>query len=432
VLIVARLAERLGVSVSGNKLAPNDAWWYWAGKKIPSDQFMVYAFDGMPAAIDQAVADLLHNARSTPDMQLRVNTRPFGSPSWARCEVDASQVVVHRLQEPAWPTLLRKLAALMNDQLDQEHHTWRVHVFPEIAGVPTAAGPATVAVLQISHSLADGILAAALAGRLFGRVGPIPEVLPTEGYGFVRRTIAARSAYKRLSESRKAESTTACRPPVPALSTNNSPAGEHLLGTVVVNASQLPGRSVAVGALVVVADALSSLLRDRGERVDDLTAEVPMTKPGVRRARNHFALNGVGLYPAIADKNEQLHRIIRDLESSRHGAHPSSAFRECAFAAVPGPLQRWLVLSVKWPHQQLSLVAGNTVVSRVHRGEADLRFGGCPVIFTTGYPALSPQVGLTHGVHSTGDTVAISVHTTRSVVQDLSDYLQRIEYALAR
>jgi hypothetical protein len=205
------------------------------------------------------------------------------------------------------------------------------------------------------------------------------------------------------------------------------------VGSLVVRASDLPGPTVAIGGLLVVADALSTLLRERGEPVDELTAEVATAKPGVRRARNHYSANGIGLYPEISNRSDQVRCITRDLERSRYGcAHPGSVFRECAFHAVPGPLQRWAVLRVKWPHQQRTLVAGNTVVSRVHRGDTNLRFGGCPVIFTSGYPALSQGVGLTHGLHSIGDRVAISVHTTRSVVEDLDDYLGRLEYALAR
>ena len=42
-----------------------------------------------------------------------------------------------------------------------------------------------------------------------------------------------------------------------------------------------------------------------------------------------------------------------------------------------------------------ALVTGNTVVSSVDRGPADLHFGEAPVVVTAGYPALSPMMGLT-------------------------------------
>ena len=70
------------------------------------------------------------------------------------------------------------------------------------------------------------------------------------------------------------------------------------------------------------------------------------------------------------------------------------------------------------------------MVSSVNRGPADLTFGGHRVLFTAGYPALSPMMGLTHGVHGIGDTVAISVHADPSAV-DVQDYVGRLARALS-
>jgi hypothetical protein len=77
-------------------------------------------------------------------------------------------------------------------------------------------------------------------------------------------------------------------------------------------------------------------------------------------------------------------------------------------------------------------VAGNTVVSSVNRGAADLRFGDAPVALTAGYPALSPAMGLTHGVHGIGDTVAISVHASESALPGagIDEYVQLLDAAL--
>jgi hypothetical protein len=75
-------------------------------------------------------------------------------------------------------------------------------------------------------------------------------------------------------------------------------------------------------------------------------------------------------------------------------------------------------------------VAGNTVVSSVNRGPADLSFGDAPVVLTAGYPALSPAMSLTHGVHGIGDIVAISVHAAESAVADIDAYLELLGAAL--
>lgn len=72
------------------------------------------------------------------------------------------------------------------------------------------------------------------------------------------------------------------------------------------------------------------------------------------------------------------------------------------------------------------------MVSSVHRGPADLRFGTAPVVLTAGYPALSPMMGLTHGVHGIGDTIAISVHTAAPAITDVDAYLEHLDAALPR
>ena len=96
---------------------------------------------------------------------------------------------------------------------------------------------------------------------------------------------------------------------------------------------------------------------------------------------------------------------------------------------MPAPLLRWGVSQFD-PDVRPSEVAGNTVVSSVYRGAADLSFGDARVVLTAGYPALSPVVGLTHGVHGIGDTVAISVHAAESAVPDIDAYVRLLDEAL--
>ena len=99
------------------------------------------------------------------------------------------------------------------------------------------------------------------------------------------------------------------------------------------------------------------------------------------------------------------------------------------FAAVPASLLRWGVAQFD-PTRRWPTVTGNTVVSSVNRGPADLRFGDATVAVTADYPALSPMMGLTHGVHGIGDTVAISVHAAESAIGDIDAYVARLDAAL--
>ncbi len=68
-------------------------------------------------------------------------------------------------------------------------------------------------------------------------------------------------------------------------------------------------------------------------------------------------------------------------------------------------------------------VTGVTVVSSVDRGAADVDLDGGEILFTTGFPALSPVQGLTHGVHGIGDRVAVSVTTSPEIMPDVDRYM---------
>ena len=70
-------------------------------------------------------------------------------------------------------------------------------------------------------------------------------------------------------------------------------------------------------------------------------------------------------------------------------------------------------------------LTGNTVVSSVNRGPADLTFGGVPVVFTAGFPGLSPMMSLTHGVHGIGDRIAVSVNADPGNL-DIDEYIDRL------
>ncbi|MGH3525146.1 MAG: WS/DGAT domain-containing protein, partial [Mycobacterium sp.] len=144
---------------------------------------------------------------------------------------------------------------------------------------------------------------------------------------------------------------------------------------------------------------------------------------------NHFGNVTVGLYPDLT-REARVERIAADLANARRRSqHPAAREADRAFAAVPAPLLRWGVGQFD-PDARPSQLSGNTVVSSVHRGPADLHFGAAPVLLTAGYPALSPAMGLTHGIHGIGDTVAISVHTAESAVGHVDDYLRRLDAEL--
>jgi Wax ester synthase-like Acyl-CoA acyltransferase domain/WS/DGAT C-terminal domain len=398
---------------------------YWMSAKIPSDQFLLYAFDGVPD-LPRALAAVLAQASDCPELLLRVADAGYWSyPQWIRCVVDESAVVVH--DGGSWTDCLDAAGALAADQLDPRHRAWRLHVLAGAYGIPGIKGAGTIVVLQISHALGDGIRASALAARLFGRDEPVPAAAPRRWGVPALPLLALRAsaAHRALVRDTGARIVAESAGPWPARRSNDRPVEPVGLRTIVRPRSQLPGPTVTVGVLAAVAETLAAELAG----ATNLGAEVPMAKPGVRHANNHFGNVSVGLHPQLPFE-ARAERIAADLADRRQrAAHPAMAAADAAFAATPASLLRWGIGHFD-PSARSPTVGGNTVVSSVNRGVADLQFGGCPVVLTAGYPALSPMMGLTHGVHGIGDTVAVSVHAGASAVPDLDAYMQRLAAAL--
>lgn len=414
------------------RMAAIDAQNWWMSAKLPNDQFLLYGFDGVPDDPGAAVSEILQRARRCADlaMCIRDDCRPT-YPAWVPRAVQSDQFV-RRDDELQWNECLDIVAKLAEDQLDATVATWRLHVFSCVHGVPGArAAAGTVAVLQISHALADGTRASALAAWLFGRSEEIPPV-PSQRIAAARlpwRAVAASRTHRELMHDTESGTVPPQAPSRPVLRSNAEPAGDRWVRTIVRRRAQLPGPTVTVGVLAAISSALADHLRQYGDDTAALGAEVPMAKPGVRLAHNHFGNVGIGLYPELAVP-ERITRIEADFaDRRRRAAHPAMVASSRAFAATPAPLLRWGVAQFD-PTVRAPMVTGNTVVSSVNRGAADLRFGTAPVAVTAGYPSLSPMMGLTHGVHGIGDVVAVSVHAAQTALGDIDAYLARLDAAL--
>ena len=408
------------------RMAAVDAQFYWMSAKVPSDQFLLYAFAGEPTDFECAVNEVRNRARACRALTMRVDDgSPLTYPRWVPMAVESTQISRHQLDDCSWRGCLDAVIRLDEDQLDIRRAPWRLHLLAPVHGIPGRTGTGTVAVMQVAHALADGTRASALAAWLFGRPVPVPDVMASRGFLPWHAVTAARAHRKLVQDIRAG----LLRPPVgprPVLSTNARPAGARTLHTLVRHRSQLGGPTVTVAALAAVSSALAAYL---GDAAASLIAEVPIAKTGVRQAYNHFFNATVGLYPDLT-RQARVERIAADLANARRRSqHPAAHAADRAFAAVPAPLLHWGVGKFD-PETRPTQVSGNTVLSSVYRGPGDLQFGGAPVLLTAGHPTLSPAMGLTHGVHGIGDIVAITVHAAESAVGDIDDYLARLDAEL--
>jgi hypothetical protein len=418
--------------MTGRRMSAVDAQTHWMSAKVPNDQFLLYAFAGVPSDVDRALRKIRDRARGCEELRLRVRDRgPLRYPEWVAGEVDARQFVVHELTDNSWTGCLAAVARLGEDQLDAHAVTWRLNVFCGVDGMP-GAGTGTVAVLHATHALGDGIRASTLAALLFGRTGSVAAAKPPptmQAAALPWRMYRAARTHRKLVRDTQAGFVPPQADSRPALRSNTRPDGVRSIRTVVRKRSELAGATVTVGVLAAVSTALSGHLREMGDDPSTLGAEVPMAKAGVRQAHNHFGNVGVGLYPQLGF-DERAKRIAEDLACRRRrAAHPGMIAASKASAVVPAALLRWGVKQFD-PSLRSPTVTGNTVVSSVNRGAADLQFGEVPVVLTAGYPGLSPMMGVTHGVHGIGDTIAISVHAAESAIGDIDAYVDRLAAAL--
>ncbi|MFI2840548.1 WS/DGAT domain-containing protein [Mycolicibacterium sp. PDY-3] len=412
-----------------DRLTAVDAQMFWMSAKIPNDTFLLYAFDGVPADLDVAIDELIAQARNSVDLSRRVHDESrLLYPEWVPAEVDRDRFTIY--PSGGWSDCLSAVVALVDHQLDARVMPWRIHLFVGVTDVPGIAGPATVAVLQITHALGGGGRTCVPAAVMFGRRAVVEPIRPRYGHPalLIRRSIEAAKAHRELlrdTEAGRVPAPAAARPP---RRTNASPAGLRSMRTLVFDRAELAGATVTVAALSAISAALAGQLSALGEDTSTLGAEVTMTKPGHRRAYNHFGTVGIGLHPNLALPQRRT-TIAAELADRRaRAAHPAMRASDRAFAATPAPLLRWGVSQFD-PSVRPAAVTGNTVVSSVNCGPADFAFGGRPVRMAAAFPGLSPMVGLTHCVTGVGDTIAISVFAAESAVGDVDEYLERLGFA---
>ncbi|WP_167098676.1 WS/DGAT domain-containing protein [Mycobacterium sp. DL592] len=408
-----------------------DAQMFWMSAVTRSDQIVLYAFDGSPADPGAAVEELMQRAQACDELRLRVvEAGTWRYPRWQHGAVDAGQFVVHDGPALGWQDCLDAAARLRGNQLDLHQMTWRAFIYPAVRDIPGCSGIGSVVVMQLGHAYADGSRGTALAGALLGRRQPVPVPVARRRGFLPARGIAAARAHRALVRDTEAGLVPPPVPGCPPLSINRRPGAASVVRTLVARRDELATPTVTIGVLVAVSEALGGYLRARGEDTSALGAEVTMAGPQDSGAHNNFRNVGIRLHPDV-DRARRAQLIGAELAAQRRrGEHPALRASAAAFAATPAALLRWGVRQFD-PSARSPTVTGNTVVSSVNRGPADLSFGGLPVLFAAGFSALSPMMSLTHGVHGLGDVVTISVHGDSGNL-DVDDYVDRLRIAFGR
>lgn len=150
-----------------NSLAPQDATRYWLSRRTVNDLFLLYCFTDAGRPVGQLRAEVLDRAARIPDLCVRLREHRFAYPEWVPCDVAADQIIDHALPDPTWPNVVAALADLLSNGVRAQEHPWRLHIFRDVRDAPGGDAPALIAVLQLSHALADGRRAAEIARALW-------------------------------------------------------------------------------------------------------------------------------------------------------------------------------------------------------------------------------------------------------------------------
>ncbi len=426
------------------RLTPVDARMLWAAPAALSDQFLLYAFDETGVSVDAVRAQVLARAADIPQCNVAVREVPghLDYPAWGPAAAVPAQVIAHRLADRSWTGLLEEIGVLLADQVDPRAHAWRIHLFDGVAPPPGIPGATALrlAVLQVSHALADGRGASALARQLFGGPGGRATVAPSAGGRAVASaSLRALGGLARLpvqiaglvvggvnAYARSRGADPAGLGPVAPASINCTPGPRRVLRTLTVERGVFPGR-VTPCAIAAIGDALAGAGLVDADPVVELT--VGRTAATGSRSANDFFMTGVATRTDLPD--EARRRVIVeqiDAARARDGARDRVAARR-AEDATPAVLMHWATTGFGSP--SVGAVTGHTVVSSVNRGAADLALAGGRVRLTAGFPALSAVHALTHGVHGIGDAVTVSVLADPDVV-DVGAYLSVLAEAIAR
>lgn len=417
------------------RLHPSDAQMHWMSDVIPNDQFLLYCFE-TDAPADTVRKELENAVARIDELHSRIHDVPLAAryPLLEPARSTNDTVVCHR-SGIEWESCLESVAAMIGTALVHHERCARVHVFDAVWGAPFCSGPALVVVLQIAHALGDGRVVSSLARRLFGDAREKPfEYTNRRRSGPVDVVMRAREA-SRLTAVLDAETRSGAvpsgAPNRPRTRINVAPHGTRTVRTIVRDRSDFTGSgtSVTVGAITAISLALGRYLEMHGDSRVDLAAEVTFAAAGSRRARNHFRNAGVGLHAEVDDIGERSRRITLDIDRRRErAAHPAVTAQASAFDLTTAALLRWGIGrfdAAAIPDR----VTGTTVVSSVARGDGDLRLCGGPIRFTAGFPALSPIMSVTHGVHGIGETVTLGVTSAESAMPDPDRYEQILRSA---
>ncbi|MFD7006517.1 wax ester/triacylglycerol synthase family O-acyltransferase [Rhodococcus jostii] len=446
------------------KLAPRDAAWvYLERANTPLLSIAMYVFDTSTdprgsMTPDEVRAFVAERVQTVDVFTRRLQRVPLDldHPSWVEdhdFDID-NHLEVTDARGGGWGEFRRIASEFVGRGLDLQRPPWEMQVVTGLTDIDGVAHASAV-LLKFHHSVGDGTATLEMTRRLFAAhvdrqpvTGPhtpvgsrsVRQALPTisrQLRAFVRGIRHVSAAGKEMKAA--IDSGDMQMPPRmrPATRFNRSVGPERSFDAASfllddVRAIRAAGdATVNDVALTVVSGALRDYLREVGEETEEsLGANVPMSlrSLGHLESANQITVLQVDLHTDIDDPLERLRAIHTSTAAERDRKQRAEVLRsESLVDVTPG----FVVRAINWiasrlPSSSSSVPYFNVVTTNVARGGVDLWLRDAQAVSTYGAAALTDRQGLTHAIHSLGNTLTISVLTNPNMMDDPERYVALI------
>ncbi|SNS51419.1 hypothetical protein [Rhodococcoides kyotonense] len=437
------------------------AFHYLSADGGSTDMYGIYVFDahrGDPPTFDGIRAHVVARRPLVPALNIALREAPLRMdfPSWVPSDsATDDHLSDHDLTDGSWAECQQRVSAILETRLDARVRAWHLHVLRGVLDVPMVDGVATVAVLQVSHAMTDGLGLTRISSALFA-----PEGTPSDALGALlpghtpavrpRRPLLAATAAVlaapvrvakygiRIRAARKAYSAKRSELAAPvrpgrATRLTADPTTRRAVHVVPLPASALRDRGIPVTAvaLAAVGSTTEKYLREHGDEVPTvLNAAVPIAlSPDTEWSSANRALSGVvNLHPGESDLPKRALLIAESVASERRRVTSNELL---AMARAEETLPAPVVLAAQRLRQRRKTVAPTTFwthtnVVSVDRGRARpvLELCGSRLAFGSGTPMLTTNRPLVHGFFGGGDIITVVVLACPDVVPDHDRYVE--------
>lgn len=370
----------------------------------------------------------------------------FALPYWVIDEdfVITNHVVIHSTGY-TWPEANRLLSEVADTPLDLSRPPWKVHIIPDVSGMPAAAGLSTIVAVHFHHVAFDGISFGGLAERIFSEeplefesyIGPdrsnavalcVREIgrIPSAWFG------AARAFVREARQARD-------RPPAsvrtwPATRFNASLSGprvadfvEFSLADIAAIKLQIPGATINDVILSVVGQTVTRYLAELGELpTESISALSPMSTRNLieEDTLNQFSLIVTDMHTTEPTLVKRIAAIARTTAAEKKRvADWSTTSGVTMIGAMPAPIIRLICRANNRSDRTRRDRTGSNVVLSNVRGSGERRsIFGTPVDHAWVIQPLTSGVTLAHAVANVGDSLVMSVTADATSMPDLLRY----------